>query len=117
MSKVKTFINIGGSHFERDPNTKETKEYKKGSIVKSTRDLHKAFPEKFRLQEEAPQEEKTAKEDVTDQFELAADNDLKVFKEGKEYTVEEEGEVISEGKITTKKAVNTFLEEYTAEEE
>ena len=113
MSK-KTYINIGGSHFQ------DGVEFLTGAKITTEKNLAKAFPEKFKvhLTEPAAKEdnEKDEGEDLTSDFLLAEENGLVVTKEGKFYTVTEEGEILeTEKPLTSKAAVTAFIQEYTEE--
>lgn len=136
-----------GPHFEPNPDfDKESPEdeednprdieYAPGEVVKSTRKLDKIFANKFKplsssksAKEEEPEEdvedaedEEAVPEDVTDEFEGAAEGGLKVLKdsEGK-YRVYEEGEDEpmdgAKKGFTTKKKTLAFVKNNVKSEE
>ena len=120
MSKCK-YINNGGSHFHRKTDGTYI-EVKNGDVIETESNLASRFPEKFqKVSGEDTIEQDSGSsgsdgafegQDVTDKFPLAKENDLTVLKDGKKYTILEDGEVITEEPLGSKAAVTDFLNDY-----
>lgn len=66
---------------------------------------------------EAEEEDQDFGDDVTDQFPKAGEKNLKVFKEGKSFTVVSDNAKVNEEDLTSKKKVNEFIDEVEFEED
>lgn len=124
---MKDFVLRSGSH--HDPKTGELHQFTPGreTVVTSEHDLAKAFPDRFHVKGENPDEpppmndEELTGEDMTDQFPKAKEFGLEVFYRQDRYvvtTAEDKSKAVegSEGGFTSKKAVNEFLREQETED-
>lgn len=108
MAKFKARLKAdSGGH--REGTGPDAKDYKPGDVVESHIDLIKAFPGKF----EDPNAGGPSEEDVTDQFDAAAENDLKVIKRsGKWYVCGPGGTGTEKSGALNKGKVEDFIYNY-----
>ena len=116
-----TYKNIGGDHVFVDGSV-----VKNGDVCTCDEDLCAKFVNKFervhadetttpapKKKPKVPQkpETETGPVDVTDDFEGAAENDLKVIKENNGWSIIDDGEVVNEKPLRKKEVAGT-IEEY-----